>query len=95
MYLSGTINTPNLTNDSGGTINLIGVLGGTIPELDNSGTLNLGGFGLTIPTIKLTGGTLENGQLFGAITSSEGTLDGIGGSATVTANSGTTSLLRE
>ena len=83
MNVSGTINAAGRLMNSG-TINVIGALGGNIPELDNSGVLNLGGFGLTIPDIQLLkGGVLENGLLFGAITSSGGTIDGIGGMAAV------------
>ncbi|GGF88688.1 hypothetical protein GCM10007301_55800 [Azorhizobium oxalatiphilum] len=57
------------------------------------GTLDLGGFTQTVDSVTLSGGTLVNGRLNGAITSQGGTLNGIGGSTTLTALSGTTTLM--
>jgi autotransporter-associated beta strand protein len=56
------------------------------------GTLDLGGFAQAINTVNLAGGTIQNGTLTGAIASTGGAVNGIGGSATLTANSGTTTL---
>ena len=46
------------------------------------GTLDLGGFAQKINTVTLNGGVIQNGQLNGAI-SGGGTINGIGGSASV------------
>ena len=46
----------------------------------NSGAiLDLGGFAQTINSVTLTGGTIQNGSLTGAISSAGGTVNGIGG----------------
>ncbi len=57
----------------------------------NAGSaLDLGDFAQAINTVTLAGGTLTNGQLTGAITSTGGTINRISGAATLTTNSGTT-----
>jgi fibronectin-binding autotransporter adhesin len=60
--------------------------------INTNGQVDLGGFAQTINTLNLAGGTLQNGALSGAITSTGGTIQNIGGTATLTANSGTTTL---
>ncbi|HYA06023.1 MAG TPA: autotransporter-associated beta strand repeat-containing protein, partial [Xanthobacteraceae bacterium] len=85
------------TIDAGGTL----VLGTTNAIADtssvtiNGGTLGLGGYSQKLPTTVtlLNGGTIEGG-LLGAttISSTGGSVIGIGGSAAVTAASGTTTL---
>jgi uncharacterized protein with beta-barrel porin domain len=61
--------------------------------INTGGTLDLGFLGQTINTVLLSGGTLANGNLNGAVSSSGGTVSNIGGTAILTANSGTTTLL--
>jgi autotransporter-associated beta strand protein len=62
----------------------------------NSGAiLDLGGFAQTIDSVTLTGGTIQNGSLTGAISSAGGTLNGIGGSASLEATASATPTLME
>ena len=57
----------------------------------NSGAiLDLGGFAQTINSVTLTGGTIQNGSLTGAISSAGGTVNGIGGSASLEATASAT-----
>jgi autotransporter-associated beta strand protein len=58
--------------------------------INTGGTLDLGGFAQTIDTVSLAGGTLQNGSLAGAVTSSGGTVNGINGAASLTTTGGTT-----
>lgn len=60
--------------------------------VSTGGTLDLGGFSQAIASVALAGGTLTNGALTGAVTSSGGTIDGLGGSASVTTQAGATTL---
>ena len=54
------------------------------------GTLDLGGFAQQINAVALNGGTLQNGALTGAVTSTGGAIAAIAGPATVTVTGGTT-----
>jgi len=70
---------------------------GAIPQasgttIDAGGTLDLGGLAHSIASLSLAGGTLGNGDLTGGITSSGGTIRGLGGAASVTTISGTTTI---
>ncbi len=56
-------------------------------------TLDFGGFAQTIHSVLLAGGTVKNGALTGAISSAGGTVNGIGGIASLTTTAGTTDLL--
>jgi T5SS/PEP-CTERM-associated repeat protein/autotransporter-associated beta strand protein len=58
--------------------------------INTGGTLDLGFLGQTINTVSLSGGTLTNGNLSGAVSSSGGSVSNIGGTANLTTNSGTT-----
>jgi fibronectin-binding autotransporter adhesin len=65
----------------------------------NGGTVNLGGFSEALLPITLAGGTIENGAItnllpvpIAIITSTGGTIDGIGGTTGLTVNSGVTTL---
>ena len=62
----------------------------SVTTVNTGGTLDLGGFSQTINAVSLAGGTLTNGSLSGAVTSTGGTIDGLGGVASVTTTSGTT-----
>ncbi|MDA9434389.1 hypothetical protein XH88_21805 [Bradyrhizobium sp. CCBAU 51627] len=59
----------------------------------SGGTLDLGGFVQTINVLSLAGGTIQNGNLSGVISSTGGTINGIGGSASVLASAGTTTIV--
>lgn len=65
---------------------------GSATTISSGGTLDLGGFAQVIDAVSLSGGTLKNGSLTGAVTSTGGTIDALGGSAGVTASSGTTTV---
>ena len=56
------------------------------------GLVDLGGAAQAINTINLAGGALQNGSLTGAVTSSGGALNGIGGSAGLTTTADVTML---
>ena len=94
--LSGT-NTYSGTTVVGDATHSATLLGGAAnafsassTTVNASATLDLGGFGQTINAVILAGGKLTNGSLTGAVTSTGGTIDGLGGTASVTVNSGTT-----
>jgi hypothetical protein len=76
----------------GGIANVFSAASAT--TVNTGGTLNLGGFAQTINAVSLTGGTLKNGSLTGAVSSAGGAINGLGGSATVTTTGGTTTLSR-
>ena len=62
----------------------------------NSGAiLDLGGFAQTINSVTLTGGTIQDGSLTGAISSAGGTVNGIGGSASLEATASATPTTME
>jgi autotransporter-associated beta strand protein len=84
------------TNVNGGTLK--GALANSFSAastttVNSGGTLDLGGVHQTINTLNLAGGTLTNGTLTGAVTSTGGTIFGLGGSASLTTTSGTTLVL--
>ena len=56
------------------------------------GAVNLGGFAQAIDTVDLSGGGLSNGSFAGGISSTGGSIDGLGGPATLTTTGGTTTL---
>lgn len=56
------------------------------------GTLDLGGLAQRIASVALAGGTLSNGALTGAVTSTGGMIDALSGTASLTTLSGTTTL---
>ena len=60
--------------------------------INAGGTLDLGFLGQTINTVSLSGGTLTNGALTGAVTSTGGTLNGLSGGMTLTVASGATNV---
>jgi uncharacterized protein with beta-barrel porin domain len=61
--------------------------------INTGGTVDLGGFAQTITNVTLAGGTLGNGALTGAVTSTGGTIAGMSGGMSLTANGGTTAFL--
>lgn len=64
----------------------------SVMSLNTGSILDLGGFSQTINQLNLNGGTVQNGTLSAAISSSNGTVTGIDGTASLTANSGITYL---
>jgi autotransporter-associated beta strand protein len=62
----------------------------SVTTINTGGTVDLGGFAQTINTVDLAGGTIKNGVLTGAISSTFGTVSGIAGTATVETTAGTT-----
>jgi autotransporter-associated beta strand protein len=93
--LSGANNYAGATTVNGGTL-----IGGTTnafsatsaTAINTSGILDLGGFAQAINAVSLAGGTLQNGLLTGAVTSTGGTINGLGGATTVTTTGGITSV---
>ena len=84
------------TTVSGGTLAIAGAgtLGATNSQTTVSGgILDLGGTTQTQSVLNLSGGTLQNGFLNAPISSRGGTINGIGGSASLTTSSGTTIVL--
>jgi autotransporter-associated beta strand protein len=88
-YTGGT--TINGGTLKGGAANAFSATSATM--INSGGTLDLGGFAQTIDAVTLAGGTIKNGTLTGAITSTGGTVDGIGGSTSLTTTSGVTTLV--
>jgi len=81
------------TSVNAGTLQLsgAGTLGAaTATTKIAGGTLDLGGTTQTQAAVNLAGGTLQNGTINAAISSTGGTINGIGGAASVTASAGTT-----
>jgi fibronectin-binding autotransporter adhesin len=64
----------------------------SLTNINSGGTLNLYAFTQDINNINLAGGTLKNGILNGAVTSTGGSVNAITGSASLTNTSGTTTL---
>ncbi|WP_244646122.1 autotransporter domain-containing protein [Bradyrhizobium campsiandrae] len=96
---SGTLVLSGANTYSGGTIVAAGTLllsgAGTLGAVTGTttvfgGTLDLGGTSQTQAAVNLAGGRIRNGSLAAPITSSGGTVDGIGGTASLTTTSGTT-----
>lgn len=84
------------TTISAGTLQLAGAgtLGLTSATTTVSGgTLDLGGTTQTQAALNLANGTIRNGSLNAPITSTGGTLDTVGGTASLTTTSGITTLL--
>lgn len=93
--LTGNNSYTGSTNVLGGTLTASSAnafSAGSVTTVNSGGTLDLGGLAQTIATVNLTGGTLQNGSLTGAVTSSGGTVSGIKGTSSVTAIAGTTTL---
>jgi uncharacterized protein with beta-barrel porin domain len=79
---------------NGGTLQLsgagtLGAAGGTT-TVNTGGTLDLGGTTQTQANVNLAGGTLQNGSLHAPINSAGGIINGIGGTASLTATVGST-----
>jgi autotransporter-associated beta strand protein len=92
LVLSGA-NSFSGVNIEAGTLSLAGV--GTLGAATGTttvagGTLDLGGTTQTQAAVQLNGGTLQNGALNAPISSAGGTLNGVGGTASVTTTAGTT-----
>ena len=84
------------TTVAGGTLQLSGA--GTLGAASSvttlsGGTLDLGGTTQTQSAVNLGGGTVQNGGLNAAITSSGGTIDSLSGTASLTTTSGTTTVV--
>lgn len=99
---SGTLTLLGINSYGGGTIvnagtlqvSGAGTLGATIATttINSGGTLDLGATTQTQAAFTLAGGTLQNGSLNGPINSTGGTINGIGGTASLTVAGGTTLL---
>ncbi len=60
--------------------------------INTGGTISLGGFGQAIDNVALSGGMLTNGALTGAVTSTGGSIAGLGGSMSLTTTGGHTTV---
>jgi autotransporter-associated beta strand protein len=85
-YSGGTTLTAGTLQLSGG--GTLGAASGTTTV--SGGTLDLGGTTQAQSAVALGGGTIQNGNLNTAITSTGGTINGLGGSASLTTTSGIT-----
>ena len=65
---------------------------GSAVTVNTGGVLDLGGYAQTIDSLYLSGGTLQNGALTGAISSAGGVVNGVESNASLTLNSGLTTL---
>ena len=96
LTLSGANTYSGGTTVNAGTLQLAGV--GTLgavtatTTVNAGGTLDLGSTTQTQAALKLAGGTLQNGNLNAPITSTGGTINNLGGSASLAITSGTTIL---
>ncbi|GKQ50781.1 hypothetical protein BRSPCE3_16360 [Bradyrhizobium sp. Ce-3] len=91
--VTGTNAAPMSFSVAGGTMAVTGTLNASSLAVNAGGTLDLGGTTQTSATVKLGGGTIQNGALNGAITSTGGTINGLGGTASLDATAGTTFVL--
>jgi autotransporter-associated beta strand protein len=96
LVLSGANTYSGGTTVSAGTLQLSGA--GTLGAASGTttvsgGTLDLGGTRQTQGAVNLAGGTIQNGGLNAPITSTGGTLNAIGGTASLTTTAATTTLL--
>ncbi len=102
---TGTIEFTNTGNNYAGTTTveageLLGGVAGAFSAASattvNSGAiLDLGGFAQTINSVTLTGSTIQNGSLTGAISSAGGTVNSIGGSTSLEATASATPTMME
>ncbi len=95
LTLSGADTYTGATIVNGGTLQagaLNAFSASSATTINTGGTLDLGGFAQAINTVSLAGGTLQNGSLTGAVTSSGGTMSGIGGTTALTTTAGTTTF---
>ncbi|WP_234681283.1 autotransporter domain-containing protein [Bradyrhizobium monzae] len=60
--------------------------------INTGGTVDLGGTTEIVNAVALAGGTLKSGALFGAVTSTGGTLDSLNGTMSLTVNGGATNV---
>jgi autotransporter-associated beta strand protein len=101
QLLGGTLNFFARTTYTGDTLVNAGTLmasGANVfsqssaTTVNTNATLDLGGFAQTINSVMLAGGTIQKGQLTGAIGSTGGTVNNLAGPASLTTTSGTTTL---
>jgi autotransporter-associated beta strand protein len=92
LTLVGNSNYTGATTINGGTVFLSGAASAASATTINTGGTLVLGAPQTINTVNLAGGTIQGGSLTGAIFSTGGTINTIGGSASVTTTSGTTML---
>ncbi|MDN3278245.1 autotransporter domain-containing protein [Frankia sp. RB7] len=92
--LTGTNSFTGTTLVSGGTLlaGNAGAFSATSAMTINGGTVDLGATAQTINNVALAGGALKNGSLAGTVTSTGGGIGGVGGSMSLVANGGTTTV---
>ena len=92
--LTGTNSFAGTTVITGGTLlaGNAGAFSATSAMTINGGTVDLGGTAQTVNNLALAGGALKNGSLTGTVTSTGGGIGGLGGSMSLVANGGTTTV---